>query len=74
MAQYNGHKNWNYWNVALWIGNDQELYKLARGCKREFKRKAAKAFVYLLRENGVEKTPDGAKYSIAAVDAAIKNL
>ena len=74
MATYNGHKNWNYWNVALWIGNDEGLYNLARGCKREFKGKAAKAFVLLMKESGVEKTPDGAKYTVAAVTAAIKDL
>jgi hypothetical protein len=24
----NGHKNWNHWNVSLWLTNDEELYKL----------------------------------------------
>jgi hypothetical protein len=23
---YNGHKNWNHWNVALWLFNDENLY------------------------------------------------
>ena len=31
---YNGHKNWNYWNVSLWINNDEGLYNLAIQAKR----------------------------------------
>ena len=29
-ALYNGHKNWNHWNVSLWINNDEGLYLCAR--------------------------------------------
>ena len=34
MATYNGHKNYNRWNVSLWIANDEGLYNLARDCIR----------------------------------------
>ena len=27
---YNGWKNWATWNVALWLGNDEGLYRAAR--------------------------------------------
>jgi hypothetical protein len=30
---YNGWKNWETWNVILWIGNDEGLYNFARECK-----------------------------------------
>ena len=30
---YNGYKNWETWNVALWINNDEFLYGLAQGCE-----------------------------------------
>lgn len=30
---YNGHKNYQTWNVVLWINNDEGLYNLARQCE-----------------------------------------
>ena len=23
---YNGHKNWQWWNVSLWINNEESMY------------------------------------------------
>ena len=71
MATYNGHKNWNYWNVSLWINNDERLYWLARDCVNQTDNKdnAARCF---LRHVGANKTPDGAPYSISSVRAAMR--
>lgn len=76
MSTYNGHKNWNYWNVSLWIGNDEGLYRLALDCMRRCGTKdlSARAFVAALQEVGIEKTPDGAPYSVSAVRAALAGL
>lgn len=76
MASYNGHKNRNYWNVALWIGNDEGLYNLARECitKSRNRDEAASTFVAIMAESGVTKTPDGATYSKSAVRAAMVGL
>ncbi len=30
MKGYNGWKNYETWNVALWIGNDEGLYLMAK--------------------------------------------
>jgi hypothetical protein len=29
---YNGWKNRETWNVALWIGNDEGMYEFAKEC------------------------------------------
>ena len=31
-ASYNGWTNYETWNAALWIGNDQFLYNTAKAC------------------------------------------
>jgi hypothetical protein len=76
MATYNGFKNWNQWNVSLWINNDDGLYRLARECVKNTKSKAQAARVLLdfLNDTGVYTTPDKARYSIAAIRAAIADI
>lgn len=76
MATYQGHKNWNHWNVALWIMNDEGLYRAACRCERSATTKdnAARRFLQELDEAGITKTPDGAPYSFSSVRAAISDL
>lgn len=74
MATYNGHRNYNHWNVSLWINNDERLYRGAQSFVRAARSKtvAAAAFLHSLRSHGETHTPDGAPYSLSSVRAAIR--
>lgn len=64
MESYNGWANWETWNVALWIGNDEGLYRLAR----QYRNQGYRAFAECLRELNVTETPDGAAYNDSGLD------
>lgn len=73
---YNGHKNWNHWNVSLWINNDEGLYNLALDCIAQTGTKddAADSLLFNLKLMGATHTPDGARYSRTALRAALLGL
>ena len=74
--KYNGHKNWNHWNVSLWINNDQGLYNTAKEYVRYCRnRNKAAAMMYerLSHDNAIE-TPDGARYSVSSIRAAMRGI
>lgn len=70
--KYNGHKNWNHWNVSLWINNDEGLYVLAKDCIRRTANRCAAA--HLMLECLDQTTPDGAPYSVSAIRAAMVGM
>ena len=86
MARFNGHRSWNAWNVALWIGNDEPLYRLAKECIhiRKAAREpfdedgslsliaATRRFLEVVGEGS--KTPDGATYNFTCVREALAGL
>ena len=61
--RYNGWKNYETWNVALWLGNDESLYELARKCKTYKTLRNS-----LLEDYGMEKTPDGVSFDDPVLD------
>jgi hypothetical protein len=72
---YNGHKNWNQWNVSLWINNDEGLYRMAQEYVRMFgKRLAAHGILGELQAEGNTHTPDGAPYSVTAITNALRGM
>ena len=76
MATYNGHKNYNHWNVSLWIANDEGLYRMARDCIRchRTRDEAARAMLESLVDMGITATPDGAPYTVTTIRAAMVGM
>ena len=76
MPKYNGHKNWNHWNVSLWIGNDEGLYRTALYCIRMSSNRgeAVRNMLRELDKMGMDKTPDGAPYSVSSIRAAMVGM
>jgi len=80
MPKYNGHKNWNHWNVSLWIANDESIYILAKRCVRVARARgegldgAARMLMEDLEYTWGDKTPDGAPYSFSSVRAALRGM
>ena len=71
-TRYNGHHCWNCWNVSLWIANDEGLYRFALDCKS--RRRTATSAAREMIESLPTRTPDGARYTLSAVRAAILGL
>jgi hypothetical protein len=68
MSDYNGYRNWETWNVALWIGNDEGLYRAAvDSARRTAGDGAYRAFVERAGLAGTA-TPDGAAYEGPTLD------
>ncbi|MCJ7828441.1 MAG: hypothetical protein MUP81_01715 [Dehalococcoidia bacterium] len=86
MKTYNGHRSWNAWNVSLWMGNDEMIYKFALECIKITKkyyegnsccsktwilRRATRAF---MNDFAGQKTPDGAVYNALSVKLALEGF
>ena len=72
MPGYQGHKNRNHWNVALWINNDEPTYRMAQSAVRRMPNKdeAARELLGDLPSH----TPDGNPYSFSSIRAALRGL
>jgi hypothetical protein len=78
MPKFNGHKNWNHWNVSLWINNDEGLYRLAQQCIRDSQSRVSsdrsRAVELFLDRVGATQTPDNAPYTASSVRAAMVGM
>ena len=59
---YNGCKNYQTWNVMLWIANDEGLYNLAHSCDDY------SDFVEYMREMGYTETMDNVAWNDSGID------
>lgn len=68
---YNGYKNYQTWNVCLWISNDEGFNILAKDCKNyaEF-RDMLKSDGLTLDASTMYETPDGVSWNDSNIDLA----
>ena len=67
---YNGHKNYNHWNVSLWLFNDEPLYRMM--CNKVRRSSSLNdAATWILESIETEHTPDGAPWTKTAIRAAL---
>ena len=64
---YLGWTNYETWNVALWLQNDEGLYNLACECG------SYEDTIESLIEMGITKTPDGVRYDDPKINRAEMN-
>ena len=71
-ATYNGWTNYETWNVALYINNEYDLYKMAldyvKQCDRLGEWVEYKQLVDVIKMHMGNKTPDGVKWDDNKVD------
>jgi hypothetical protein len=78
LRRYQGHKNWAHWNVSLYINNEYALYRMAQlwatpGCGLTLEQQAA-GMLRELNEQGITKTPDGARYTVSSIKAVLRDI
>ena len=67
----NGYRNWNHYNVALWMHNDRELYRLMVSTVQD-SGTLEQAIVGVYNQLKGQKTQDGAAFTLAAVREAME--
>ena len=65
---YNGWKNYETWNVTLWIGNDESMYRQVSGLVNSKVTQWSDVARVLSTLFG-DKTPDGVAWNDPTIDA-----
>ena len=67
----NGYRNWNHYNVALWMHNDRELYRMMIEAVQD-SAILEQAIVKVYNQLKGRKTQDCAAFTLAAVREAME--
>jgi hypothetical protein len=70
---YNGWKNYATWNVALWMNNDEGLYRDARAFMRRHGDDRSPYESYIEQAGLSKKTPDGVAWDAETLDIPALN-
>ena len=62
---HNGYKNYETWNIALWIDNDKETYETAKRLMNQ----GVTSYKELVKKAGWKETPDGVSFTDETIDA-----
>ena len=63
-TDYNGWTNYETWNVALWLGNDESMYRTAR----VYGHSGYDRLIPTLEVNFGQMTPDGVRWMDGRID------
>lgn len=77
MPKYNGHRNYNAWNVSLWINGNEGFYNMAKSyvrSSRYTRDEAAEAMLQELHEMGIYYTGDGVQYTKTNIRLAMVDM
>jgi hypothetical protein len=61
---YNGWTNYETWNVALWIGNHEGLYRISQSCA------SYDDFLSYMKQIGSEDTEDNVRWDDPTINHA----
>lgn len=71
--EYNGFKNYAFWNISLWINNGSELYYLAIESINKYKN-VKDSTIYFFDNLAQCYTPDNILWTKAGIYSALINL
>lgn len=71
--EYNGYKSYNFWNIALYINNDENLYYLAIMCINKHNDVNLATLVFIDNLDSCY-TPDGVLWTKAGIYSALLSL
>lgn len=69
---HNGHKNWDHWNVSLWLFHDEGLYRMVQ--RRLRSSDNLDTITRRILADLPNATPDGAPYKYTSVRAALRGV